>query len=97
MGGPGELDDEAASAVEGRRRFEKLQGPSSSRREARAQAARTARRQSTGVNDPKASGTPKDDLYAPPRNLRENHEGHGGAGAGSCKDAIRKFYEELTK
>lgn len=53
----------------------------------------------TGVNDPKAKvGIPKDDPYALPRNLRDEIlKAMGERAPDAYKDAIRKFYEELTK
>ena len=53
----------------------------------------------TGVNDPKEDvGIPKDDPYASPRNLREEIlKAMGERAPDAYKDAIRKFYEELTK
>lgn len=53
----------------------------------------------TGVNDPKAKvGIPKDDPYASPRLLREEIlRAMQEKAPDAYKDAIRKFYEELTK
>jgi len=53
----------------------------------------------TGPNDPKAKvGIPKDDPYASPRNLREEIlKAMGERAPDAYRDAIRKFYEELTK
>jgi len=52
-----------------------------------------------GLNDPKAKvGIPKDDPYASPRNLREEIlKAMGERAPDAYRDAIRKFYEELTK
>ncbi len=52
-----------------------------------------------GLPDPKAKvDIPQDDPYASPRNLREEIlRAMGERAPDSYKDAIRKFYEELTK
>ena len=52
-----------------------------------------------GVGDPKNKvGIPKNDPYASPRNLREEiMKAMGERAPDAYKDAIRKFYEELTK
>lgn len=53
----------------------------------------------TGINDPRAEvGIPEDNPNAGPRDLREEIlRAMGERAPESYKDAIRKFYEELTK
>ncbi len=97
----GELDGKKPRSAQEKQQeaLEKLQEAQQNLDEQMKQQQNGQSDDNTGLNDPKAKvGIPKDDPYASPRNLREEIlKAMGERAPDAYRDAIRKFYEELTK